>query len=88
MKCLLSDAMMAYVAPATPNVTSPPVTPNSSNSLPLSPANASLLANSPAGSGDGAVNKRSISEAQGAGDTRIILPGIYWDLVTVLTVTT
>ena len=79
---------MAYVAPATPNVTSPPVTPNSSNSLPLSPANASLLANSPAGSGDGAVNKRSISEAQGAGDTRIILPGIYWDLVTVLSVTT
>ena len=34
---------------------------------------------SPAGSGDGAVNKRSISEVQGAGDTRIILPGIYWD---------
>ena len=79
MKCLLSDAMMAYVAPAAPNVTSPPATPNSSNSSPLSPANASLLANSPAGSGDGAVNKRSISEAQGAGDTRIILPGIYWD---------
>ena len=79
MKCLLSDAMMAYVAPATPNVKSPPATPNSSNSSPLSPANASLLANSPAGSGDGAVNKRSISEAQGAGDTRIILPGIYWD---------
>ncbi|XP_073238297.1 poly [ADP-ribose] polymerase tankyrase-2-like [Porites lutea] len=75
VKCLLSDAMMAYVAPATPNVTSPPATPNSSNSSPLSPANASLLANSPAGSGDGAVNKRSISEAQGAGDTRIILPG-------------
>ena len=54
MKCLLSDAMMAYVAPATPNVMSPPATPNSSNSSPLSSANASLLANSPAGSGDGA----------------------------------
>ena len=71
--------MMAYVAPATPNVTSAPATPNSSYSSPLSPANSSLLANSPAGSGDGAVNKGSISEAQGAGDTRIILPGIYWD---------
>ena len=73
--------MMAHTAAhppsaaATPSSTSSPASPNTSNTSPLSQANASLLANSPAGSGDGAVNKRSIAEAQGAGDTRIILPG-------------
>ena len=82
VKCLLSDAMMAHTAThppsvvSTPSNTSSPASPNTSNTSPLSQANASLLANSPAGSGDGAVNKRSIAEAQGAGDTRIILPGM------------
>jgi hypothetical protein len=32
---------------------------------PLSLANSSLLASSPAGSGDGAISNRSVSEAQG-----------------------
>lgn len=81
MKCLLSDAMIAHTAAhppsatATPSNSSSPASPNTSNTSPLSQANASLLANSPAGSGDGAVNKRSIAEAQGAGDTRIVFQG-------------
>ncbi|KAK2573093.1 Poly [ADP-ribose] polymerase tankyrase-1 [Acropora cervicornis] len=82
VKCLLSDAMLAHTASHPPSVHltppsngSSPASPNTSSTLPLSQANASLLANSPAGSGDGAVNKRSIAEAQGAGDTRIVFQG-------------
>ncbi|XP_029212832.2 poly [ADP-ribose] polymerase tankyrase-1-like [Acropora muricata] len=82
VKCLLSDAMLAHTASHPPSVhlTTPsngssPASPNTSSTLPLSQANASLLANSPAGSGDGAVNKRSIAEAQGAGDTRTVFQG-------------
>ena len=84
MKCLLSDAMLAHTAshPSSVHSTPPsngssPASPNTTSTLPLSQANASLLANSPAGSGDGAVNKRSIAEAQGAGDTRIVFQGPY-----------
>lgn len=85
MKCLLSDAMIAHTASHPPSVhstppsngSSPASANTSSTSPPLSQANASLLANSPAGSGDGAVNKRSIAEAQGAGDTRIVFQGPY-----------
>ena len=82
MKCLLSDAMLAHTAnnppstPATPSSSAAsPSSANNSSSSPLSQANASLLANSPAGSGDGAVNKRSIAEAQGSGETRFMVPG-------------
>lgn len=82
MKCLLSDAMLAHTAnnppsaPATPSSScASPSSTNNSSSSPLSQANASLLANSPAGSGDGAVNKRSIAEAQGSGETRFMVPG-------------
>ena len=82
VKCLLSDAMLAHTAnnppsaPATPSSsTSSPSSPNNSSSSPLSQANTSLLANSPAGSGDGAVNKRSIAEAQGSGESRVMVPG-------------
>ena len=84
MKCLLSDAMIAHTAaqPSTAvsspsNSSSSPASPNTSNTSPLSQANANLLANSPSGAGDGAVNKRSIAEAQGAGDTRTVFQGVY-----------
>lgn len=87
VKCLLSDAMLAHTASHPPSVHltppsngSSPASPNTSSTLPLSQANASLLANSPAGSGDGAVNKRSIAEAQGAGDTRTVFQGPYHKL--------
>ena len=85
VKCLLSDAMISHANNQTSHATSvKSVSPSSlspSNST-LSQANASLLSNSPAGSGDGAVNKRSIAEAQGSGEPRHIVPGMYTPNVT------
>ena len=79
MKCLLGDAMLTFTQNASsPSAMSPSPSPSTSagGHSPLSPANASLLANSPAGSADGAVNKRSISEAQGQGEARHMAPGL------------
>ncbi|XP_020907547.1 poly [ADP-ribose] polymerase tankyrase-2 [Exaiptasia diaphana] len=71
VKCLLGDALLTHnstsAASATPTKTPSPVSTaaTTTGASPLSTANSSLLASSPAGSGDGAISNRSVSEAQG-----------------------
>lgn len=74
MKCLLGDALLTHSPPSsTPSKTPSPISAaatttagvTTTGASPLSTANSSLLASSPAGSGDGAISNRSVSEAQG-----------------------
>lgn len=85
VKCLLGDAMLQHnatssQAPATPTKTPSPVSTAAASTTtgvsPLSLANSSLLASSPAGSGDGAISNRSVSEAQGQAEAKHALSGM------------